>query len=93
MTPKPDRGAAALPWPDHLDALEEWLRRAQACLDAGEELPPLTSEPDGPLPEELRLRAAVAVDALRRLERSGARRLRDLHRGRAYEQGWTTGSP
>ncbi|MCW2606200.1 MAG: hypothetical protein JWO60_893 [Frankiales bacterium] len=81
-----ERPPVVLDWPDHLDALEEWLRRARDLLEAGGELPPLASTPEGPLPEELRLRAGVALDALHRLEQAGARRARELQRGRAYEQ-------
>lgn len=77
-----------LPWPDHLDALEEWLRRTRDVVEgaAGEGPEPLVSVADGPLPPHLRLRAAVALQELQRLQVAGQARRRALDRGRAYAQ-------
>lgn len=80
---------ALLAWPDHLDALEEWLRRGRALL-AGTggvvDLPPLVCVPDGPLPEPLRLRATVDLQELDRLEELAERRLGAARRGAAYRR-------
>ncbi|MCW2776598.1 MAG: hypothetical protein JWN17_323 [Frankiales bacterium] len=79
--------AAVLPWADHLDALEEWLRRSRVLLATDgrlEDLPAPSCVPDGPLPQDLALRAAVALQTLEELEQAGARRLRELQRGQAY---------
>ena len=82
-------GDHVLAWPDHLDALEEWLRRGRA-LFAGTgdvvDLPPLACVPDGPLPEPLRLRATVALQELDHLQLLGHRRLGAARRGAAYRR-------
>ena len=81
--------ARVLPWPDHLDALEERLRRGRA-LFAGTtdvvDLPPLVCVPDGPLAAARRLRAAADLLALHRLEQLGERRVREALRGAAYRR-------
>lgn len=82
-------GLHVLAWPDHLDALEEWLRRGRALFagtDGVVELPPLACVPDGPLPEQLRLRATVDLQELERLQELGERRLSEARRGQAYRR-------
>ncbi len=80
----------ALRWADHLPALEEWLRRMRAVLEgagaADAPLPELTSVPDGPLPDALRLRAESALQALQVLEETGRRRRAGLARGQTYSR-------
>lgn len=80
--------AVVLPWPDHLDALEEWLRRTAATLASpeGGVVGPLTTAPDGPLPADLRVRAASALQSLDRLRQAGEQRRRELVRGQAYSR-------
>jgi hypothetical protein len=77
-----------LAWTDHLDALEEWLRRSRDLLETGDpalaDLPPLACVPAGPLPSALALRAAVALATLDQLGQTAARRLLDLQRSSAY---------
>lgn len=79
-----------LPWADHLDALEEWLRQGRALLEAPEgtetPLPPLGTVPAGPLPAELHLRAQAGLQELERLQQVGERRRRGLARGEAYSR-------
>ncbi len=77
-----------LPWADHLDALEEWLRRTRDAVEgtALDGPPALVSSADGPLPEHLRLRAAVALQELERLQALGQERRRQLDRGQAYSR-------
>lgn len=79
---------AALPWADHLDALEEWLRRGRALLESGDAagLPALTSAPVGPLPAALHLRAAAGLQELERLLLLGERRRQELARSQAYSR-------
>ncbi|MCU1692935.1 MAG: hypothetical protein JWM64_2026 [Frankiales bacterium] len=87
--PEVGRVPVVLAWPDHLDALEEWLRRTRDALQGGalESLPgPLVSVGDGPLPEGLRLRAAVALQELQRLQATGLERRLGLARGQAYQR-------
>ena len=86
--PAPD--VPVLAWSDHLDALEEWLRRTRDALegagDLADQLPALASVPRGPLPPALRVRAGAALEALRLLEQLGARRREALARGEAYSR-------
>ena len=82
-------GPAVLPWADHLDALEEWLRRGRALFSGDDgvvDLPPLVSVPDGPLPDDLRLRATVDLQELERLTELGERRLKSATREQAYRR-------
>ena len=82
-------GPRVLPWPDHLDALEEWLRRGRALFagtDGVVDLPPLVCVPDGALPPELRLRAAADLQELERLQAVVERRLHEAQRGAAYSR-------
>ncbi len=82
--------AVVLPWADHLDALEEWLRRSRDLIESGSEhladLPGPASAPDGPLPAALRLRAATALQALQQVEQAAARRAVDLRHSQAYSR-------
>ena len=79
-----------LPWADHLDALEEWLRHGRALLEASEAsadaLPALGTVPSGPLPPDLHLRAQAGLHELERLQQVAERRRRGLARGEAYSR-------
>jgi hypothetical protein len=79
-----------LPWEDHLDAFEEWVRRMRDVLEDGDlgadDLPALASVPDGPLPDGLRLRAQAGLQSLSALEETGARRRGALARSEAYSR-------
>lgn len=77
----------SLPWPDYLDALEEWTRRAEQAVRGGEEpLRPLDEQPDGRLPAEHGLRARALLARMQQLQELGARRAAELDRARAYDQ-------
>lgn len=76
------------PWDDHLDAVEEWLRRTRDLLEGrgepADQVPAPGPAPAGALPAALRLRAAAALAAMQRLERLGQARRGALSRGEAY---------
>jgi hypothetical protein len=72
-------------WPALLDALEERAERAALLLQGEEvELPDIELAVDGPLPEGLRLRAAVLVARTEGLERQLHERRLGLVRAQAY---------
>lgn len=78
-----------LGWSEHLAVLEEWLRQADRVLAATtlEPLSPPVSTPVGPLPEDLRIRAAVVQQRLAALQERAALRARQLEQSRAYTFG------
>jgi hypothetical protein len=73
-------------WRDHLDAVEEWLRRTRDLLEGRTDAaaPAPAAAPPGPLPAALRTRAAAALAGMQRLEQLGPARRRTLARGEAY---------
>lgn len=72
-------------WPALLDALEERADRAALLLEGAEvELPEVELVVDGPLPEELRLRAALLVARTEGLERQLHEHRLGLVRAQAY---------
>jgi hypothetical protein len=86
-TPAPAETPAVLPWADLLAAYEERLRLFEdvARGRAAHVPPPIAARGDGPLPAELRLRAAVLLDRMQRLQpRLTRRRDRNVRAGLAY---------
>ena len=81
-------GTAVLAWTEHLDALEEWVRRTHEVIADGsdEAVGPLACTPSGDLPAGLRTRAAAALQALDRLAVLAERRRRELARAEAYRR-------
>ena len=75
-----------LAWEEHLDALEEWLRRTREALGSADAVAPLACTPVGDLPAARRTRAAAALQALDRLAGLAEQRRRELARGEAYSR-------
>ncbi len=76
-----------LPWPQYLSALEAWLQHTEAAVRGGDvPVDPFGEEPDGPLPPEHALRARALLDAMQRVQQTGARRRADLERAQTYER-------
>lgn len=77
-----------LAWAEHLDALEEWLRRVREAVERGEvdAVAPPACTPAGDLPRALRTRAAAALQSLERLAGLAEQRRRELSRAEAYSR-------
>lgn len=75
-------------WGDHLDAVEEWLRRTRDLLegrsDPADLVPAPGPAPAAALPAALQPRAAAALEAMQRLEQLGRSRRGELSRSEVY---------
>lgn len=80
-------GPGRTSWPEALDALEEWVRRAAEGALAPDPVPPGSAPalPEGTLPGDLRLRAQQLVHALGQVEETVLRRRERLQREATYD--------
>ena len=75
-------------WSAHLDALEEWTRRAEAVVRGKDDaLPDVPAEPADPLPRAHALRARAVLERMQQLLELGVHRRLSLDRASAYQRG------